>query len=104
MKQHPSGSGLAGKTQEAATTIGEKLEAAAEVVCERLPEDGAAGQVANALSDQLSGLGRYLQSHGLRGVVATMGNVIRQYPIQSLLVGTGIGYLLSRLHTRGNHG
>jgi hypothetical protein len=97
---HPSGSGIAGKAQQAATTIGGQLEAAAEVVRERLPQEGAAGQVANALSDQLSGIGRYLQSHGLHGVVVTMGNVIRQYPVQSLLLGIGIGYLLSRLHTR----
>jgi hypothetical protein len=97
---HPSGSKVAGKAQQAATTIGGRLEAAAEVVRERLPQEGATGQVANALSDQLSGIGRYLQSHELRGVVASMGNVIRQYPVQSLLLGIGIGYLLSRLHTR----
>jgi hypothetical protein len=40
--------------------------------------------------------GAYLQEHDLRGMADDMTNLIRRYPIQSLLVGIGVGFLLAK--------
>jgi hypothetical protein len=89
---------LAEKAEDVAQTFGENVEAAAEVVRDRLPQEGRMGQASNVLSDQLATVGRYLQRDGVRGLVGNMETVIRRYPMQSLLLGAGLGYLLSRLH------
>lgn len=97
-KLQQTASALAEKTKEVTQTVGENLEAAAEVVRERLPQDGRMGQASNLLSDQLARAGQYLQREGLKGLVGNMETVIRQYPMQSLFLGAGLGYLLSRFH------
>lgn len=89
---------LAQKTDHLAETVGENVEAAAEVVRDRFPQDGRMGQASNLLSDQLARAGRYLQREGVRGLVGKPPTVIRQYPMHSLLLGAGIGYILSRVH------
>jgi hypothetical protein len=89
---------LAQKTDHLAQTVGEHVEAAAEVVRDRLPQEGRMGQASTLLSDQLARAGRYLQRDGVRGLVGNMKTMIRQYPMQSLLLGAGLGYLLSRFH------
>lgn len=89
---------LAEKAEHVAQTVGENVEAAAEIIRDRLSQEGRMGQASNLLSDQLTRAGRYLQREGLHGLVGNMETVIRQYPMQSLLLGAGLGYLLSRIH------
>ena len=97
-KVQQTASVLAQKTDHVAQTVGENVEAAAEVVRDRLPQEGRIGQASNLLSDQLARAGRYLQREGVRGLVGNLETMIRQYPMQSLLLGVGLGYFLSRFH------
>jgi ElaB/YqjD/DUF883 family membrane-anchored ribosome-binding protein len=97
-KLKQAASALANKAEQVTQTLGANVEAAAEVVRDRLPHEGRMGQASTVLSDQISAAGRYLQQKGLRDMMANMESVIRQYPVQSLLLGAGLGYLLSRLH------
>ncbi|WP_447985880.1 hypothetical protein [Nitrospira sp. Nam74] len=91
---------LANKAEQVTQTLGANVEAAAEVVRDRLPQEGRMGQASAVLSDQLSAAGRYLQQQRLRDMMATMENTVRQYLVQALLLGAGLGYLLSRLHRK----
>jgi ElaB/YqjD/DUF883 family membrane-anchored ribosome-binding protein len=95
-KLKQAASAFANKAEQLTQSLGANVEAAAEVVRDRLPQEGR--QASTALSDQISAAGRYLQQKGLRDMRANMESVIRQYPVQSLLLGAGLGYLLSRLH------
>jgi hypothetical protein len=45
-------------------------------------------------------MGSYLQNQGLSGAMEDLEGLIRRYPIQSLLLGVGLGYLLSRIKER----
>ena len=93
----------ASRADDAAVAVGRKLESAAAAIRERLPRAGRAGAVVEAVSDRLEASGTYLEEQGLTGVLEDMEALIRRHPVQTLMVGFGIGYLLSRL-VGGRHG
>lgn len=92
--------GMSGRADRTTMTLGENLEAAAETVRERLPQEGRLGAAAGTLADSLERSGTYLQEQGLTGIIEDLEAVIRRYPVQSLLLGLGAGYLLSRIRMR----
>ncbi len=53
----------------------------------------AAGNVA----DRFRGAGRYLRDTDLRGMSTDLNDMVRRYPLQSLLIGVGVGYLVGRI-------
>ncbi|MCS6288810.1 MAG: hypothetical protein H8K10_07510 [Nitrospira sp.] len=75
---------------------GEALESAADRLRERLPQDGAAGAAADAASRGVKQTSRILQQQGMSGIVEDLEILMRRYPLQTLLVGLGCGYLLAR--------
>ena len=91
------------RVDEAAAALGRKLESAADIMRTRLPREGRAGAVVEAVSDRLEASGGYLEQEGLTGILHDAEALIRQYPVQVLLLGLGTGYLLSRL-VGGRHG
>ncbi|WP_447979569.1 hypothetical protein [Candidatus Nitrospira bockiana] len=97
----PTG-GVTAKADDAAAAVGERLEATAETLRERLPQEGRMGEVAGAVSDRVQRAGYYLQEEGLSGLIAEVEAMIRRYPVQALLIGLGVGYALSRLRTRSS--
>ncbi len=54
------------------------------------------GSTASAVANTLDSSGAYLQEHNLSGMAEDMTHLIRRYPIQSLLVGIGVGFLLAK--------
>jgi hypothetical protein len=104
-------SGVAEKTREAATYVGEKAEEATEavgsgmealggVIREHEPEQGMLHNAGEIVADKLEGGGRYLEHQGLPGIGADITNLIRRNPIPALLIGVGVGVLLARLMRR----
>lgn len=83
----------AGETAERA---GEAVESGAEYLREHFPEAGKAGEAANAVARKVKQTSAYLQEQGFGGVVEDLELLIRRYPLQTLLLGVGCGYLLSR--------
>lgn len=88
------------KADEIASSIGRKLESASDMIRGKLPREGRIGEAARALSEGLESSGTYLQEQGVSGVIEDLESMIRRHPIQALLIGAGIGYLLSRLRER----
>ena len=76
---------------------GDALGSAAESFRRRLPEGGTVGEAAAAMSRGVKHTADYLQAEGMSGIVEDLEVLIRRYPLQTLLVGLGCGYLLSRL-------
>jgi hypothetical protein len=58
------------------------------------------GEVAQQAADVLDRSGTYLQESNLTDVRGDLEQMIRRYPVQSLLVGLGVGYLLARATRR----
>jgi uncharacterized membrane-anchored protein YhcB (DUF1043 family) len=87
------------KADATLTTAGEKMEDLAQTVRENAPE-GKLGEVAATTAEKLEQGGRYLQDADIESIRGDLERVIRQRPIESLLVGLGIGYLLARATRR----
>ncbi len=75
---------------------GEALESAADRLRERLPHEGAAGAATDAVSRGVKQTSRMLQQQGVSGIVEDLGVLMRRYPRQTLLLGLGCGYVISR--------
>ena len=84
------------KADAATTTVGEKMTGVAQAIREKAPTSGPVANVADTAADTLQRAGTYLQQQDLSDMRADLENIIREYPIQSLLVGFGVGYLLAR--------
>ena len=88
--------------ETAASTAGlseqatEALGSAGEALRRQLPDSGMMGEAADAMSRGVRQTTEYLQGEGMSGIIEDLEVLIRRYPLQTLLVGVGCGYLLSR--------
>jgi uncharacterized protein YjbJ (UPF0337 family) len=89
-------SGETAKASAATTTVGEKMTSLAGAIRDNTPAQGTLGSAANAVANQLDTAGSYLQTANWENMAKDLSDVIRRYPLQSLLVGVGIGYLMAR--------
>jgi ElaB/YqjD/DUF883 family membrane-anchored ribosome-binding protein len=87
------------KADSTMTSTGERMEHAAHEVRERSPE-GQAGRVAGRAADTMEQGGRYLQDSSPNDVRHDLEYMIRKHPVESLLVGAGIGFLFARVTRR----
>jgi len=106
-KAQEVGSQLADKAQDlgtqavdradaATTTVGEKMTDAAQTIRAKAPTSGPLADAAVTAADSLEQAGSYLKEQDLSDMRADVEGIIRRYPVQSLLVGLGVGYLLAR--------
>jgi len=90
------GATTATKANEAATVVGEKIGSLATVIREHAPHEGAVATAASTVANGLESASSYLREKKLDGLAHELTNVVRTYPLQSLLIGVGLGYLLAR--------
>ena len=76
---------------------GEALGSATDSLRRQLPTSGTVSDAAAAMSRGVKQTADYLQKEGASGIVEDLEVLIRRYPLQTLLVGLGCGYILSRL-------
>ena len=82
---------------QAARQAGETLKSAADQFRARVLESGMAGEMADGVTDSVKQAATNLQAQGFAGMIEDVVAVVRRYPMQTLLVGLGCGYLLSRV-------
>jgi ElaB/YqjD/DUF883 family membrane-anchored ribosome-binding protein len=85
----------ADKIDQAMTKTGAQLNNLAHTMRERRPQ-GQVGEMTTATADALERGGRYLQDHDLNDVRGDLEHMIRRYPMQSLLITAGLGFLAAR--------
>ena len=95
-KAQQVGTQVADKADAATTTVGGKMTEAAQTIRERAPMSGPMADAADTAADTLQRAGTYLQQQDLSDMRADLEGLIRRHPMESLLVGFGIGYLLAR--------
>ena len=78
------------------SAVGEKIGSLASVIRDKAPHEGAVGTAATTVAQKLDAAGSYLQQKDLDHVMGDLSTIIRRYPVPSLLIGLGIGYLLAR--------
>jgi uncharacterized protein YjbJ (UPF0337 family) len=95
-KTEELGSTLTEKTHSAATSVGESMSSLAGTIRQKAPTEGAMGTAAAAVADRLDTAGSYLQDSSLENMTRDVTDLIRRYPLQSFLIGIGLGYLVAR--------
>lgn len=95
-KAQDLGNQAAQRADAATTTVGEKMTDVAQTIRERAPASGPVADAADTAADTLQRAGSYLQQQDLTDMRVDLENLIRQHPIESLLIGLGVGYLLAR--------
>jgi ABC-type transporter Mla subunit MlaD len=90
------GSQVADKADAATTTVGEKMTDVAQTIRQNAPTSGPIADAADSAADTLQRAGSYLQEQDLADMRADLEGLIRRHPIESLLIGFGLGYLLAR--------
>ena len=90
------GSQVAEKADAATTTVGEKMTDMAQTIRQKAPVSGPVADAADTAADTLQRAGTYLQQQDLADMRADLENLIRRHPVESLLIGFGLGYLLAR--------
>ena len=86
----------AAKASEAPHRVGEQMETLAGKVREKVPAEGTLGTAAASVADKLEGAGAYLQEKSFDNMVEDLTALVRRYPMHSLVIGMGLGYLLGR--------
>jgi len=89
------------KADDAISAVGEKLSNLAGTIRESVPQEGYLRTASRTVADNLQAGGRYLQEHGFGDMTDDLSALVRRYPIQSVLVGFGVGFLLSKATSRG---
>jgi uncharacterized protein YjbJ (UPF0337 family) len=81
----------------ATTAVAEGLESAQGAIATGLESaQGAISTAATAVAGRVESASSYLQEKKFEEMATDLATVIRTYPVQSLLVGIGLGYMLAR--------
>ena len=99
-KAQELGTAAAEKVGGATKAVGEKMSSLAGTLRESVPREGTIGSAAQTVANQLDNAGSYLQDNTFENMARDVTGLIRRYPIHSLLIGVGIGYLFSRRSER----
>jgi hypothetical protein len=94
-KAEEMASATAARAREVTSNLGHKVREFAGRLREKSPHEGVR-TTTNKVADKLETAGTYLEEKSFEGMADDVADVIRRYPLQSLLVGIGIGFLLSR--------
>ena len=92
-KSAPSVAGFTG-------TVGAKIGSLVDTIRESVPAEGALGSAATAVAERFEKASSYVENYDYKKSLRDVGNIIRRNPIPTVLVGLGIGYLISRAFRR----
>jgi hypothetical protein len=84
------------------SSAGQGISSVGSQMREHGPQEGMLGAANKAVAGTIERTGDYLAEEGLSGMAEDVTNVIRRYPVTSMLVGIGLGFLLARLTTTNN--
>jgi len=93
-KTQETASAAVDKTNDGIAAVGHQMTALSGTVRKAAPHNGVIGSAATTVADQLQAGGRYLEGHGLQDMGKDLTSLVRHYPIQSVVVGFGLGCLL----------
>jgi uncharacterized protein YjbJ (UPF0337 family) len=95
-KAQELGATAASTAGEAATAVGEQMGALASAIRDQAPHEGAIATAATAVAGGLESASSYLHEKDYKNLATDLTALVRRYPLQALLVGVGLGYVLAR--------
>jgi uncharacterized protein YjbJ (UPF0337 family) len=94
-KAQEFGAKAAKKANETAPFVGEKMGTLATSIRERAPREGTLGTATTKVAEGLESASYYLQEKRFEHLGDDFRGLVRRYPLQSLLIGFGLGFLLA---------
>jgi uncharacterized protein YjbJ (UPF0337 family) len=95
-KAQEVGATAASKASEAATAVGEQIGSLAGVIRDHAPREGALATAATTVAGGLESASAYLHEKQYANLATDLTALVRRYPVQFLVAGVGLGYLLAR--------
>jgi len=95
-KAQELGAAAVNTASDAATAVGEQIGSLAGVIRDHAPQEGAMATAATAVAGRLESASTYLKEKDYENLAADLTALVRNYPVQALVVGVGLGYLLAR--------
>jgi uncharacterized protein YjbJ (UPF0337 family) len=95
-KAQELGAAAVNTAREAATAVGEQMGSLAGVIREHVPQNEGIAAATTAVAGGLESASTYLKEKDYENLAADLTALVRNYPVQALLVGVGVGYLLAR--------
>lgn len=89
------GSQATERVDEAISSAGQQMSNLAQTLREHAP-DGKVKEVAETAAGALERSGQYLQQADIQTVRSDLEMLIRRHPVESLLIGFGLGFVLAR--------
>ena len=87
----------AAKARDTARDVGNTLSEAAESLQDKIRRTGKdAAEVVSTVTDRVRSSASYVQEQGFEGLMDDVGTLVRRYPLQAVLIGVGVGFLLAR--------
>jgi len=82
------------KADDTLHSVGQGMSTLAGTLRQNAPQGGTLGTAAGSVAEQLDAGGRYLREHDFADIGEDLSNVVRRYPIPSLLCVFGVGFLM----------
>jgi hypothetical protein len=95
VKAREFGATAAKRANQAAPVIGEKMKSLASVIRRKVPQEGKIGTTATKVAGGLESASYYLQEKKFDHLGEDFRGLVRRYPLRSLLIGLGLGFLLA---------
>lgn len=89
------------QARELGRSIGQKIDSATHTVHDTFQRARKSARAAiGTVTDGIDTSAEYFTDRGVEGVVKDVETLIRRYPLQALMIGLSMGYLLSRSRHR----
>ena len=89
--------GVAEKSEELVGSIDRTMDSAAQSIQDTLQRTKKSARAAmGTVADGIEASTAYLTERGMEGMAVDIEALIRRYPFQALLIGSSVGFLLSR--------
>ncbi len=95
-KAGDAASNVGQRAGEAVSSVGGQMRNLAGTIRQNAPSEGIMGSAASTVADSLEAGGKYLEEETLGSLGREATELIRRYPLQAVLVGIGIGFLMAR--------
>lgn len=95
-KVEDAASSFGNKVGGAVDSVGGEMKSLAGTLREKAPNSGMLGNAATSTADTLEAGGAYLQEHDFKAMADDLTGMVRRYPLQFILAGIGIGFLVGR--------
>jgi hypothetical protein len=89
-------SNIGHRAGETVSNVGGQMRNLAGTIRESAPGEGIISSAASTVADSLDASGRYLEEETLSNLGREATDLVRRYPLQAVLAGIGIGFLMAR--------